>query len=241
MHEGQLTIIDEERASERDALEEVALRVRGMDAPPRVDGKVERREDDDEVQGALARLVPDGDADARDEARDADKALGNAALAVEDEAEEEEDEEDAAEELQVLLAVLVRDAHGRQVGHDRRLLLRERVGEGHEEAADDRQVAEEEGEVEDEAVTEALREDDAEQAARRVHRVPLGDDGRRAREHDLLRRGGEEGEEGGSASHSVEGASERDRGTHEDVGPQEEVRQAPGEAAVLLRVRTRRA
>lgn len=55
----------------------------------------------------------------------------------------------------------------------------------HEEAADDGEVAEKEGGVEDEAVAKALEDDDAKEAGDAVFGEALGDDEARAGEHGL--------------------------------------------------------
>ena len=81
----------------------------------------------------------------------------------------------------------VRLADGGQAGED--LLARDHgLAEDHEEPAYDREVAEEEVEVEDEAVAEALNNNDAKETGNRVLRVPLGDDRARTDKHDLARR-----------------------------------------------------
>ena len=59
----------------------------------------------------------------------------------------------------------------------------EGVGENHEETADDGEVAEEEVEVEDEAVPEGLRDDDAEETHHSIFGALAGDDHDRADGH----------------------------------------------------------
>ena len=59
------------------------------------------------------------------------------------------------------------------------------VAEDHEETTDDGEVAEEEVEVEDEAIAECLNDDNAKKTANRVFRVPLRNDGSRTDEHSL--------------------------------------------------------
>ena len=60
-----------------------------------------------------------------------------------------------------------------------------RVAEHHQETTNDTQVAEEEVEVEDEAITERLDDDDSEEATNSVFRVFLRDDRSRTDEHSL--------------------------------------------------------
>jgi hypothetical protein len=53
-----------------------------------------------------------------------------------------------------------------------------RVGEDHQQATHNREVAEEEVDVEDESVAETLNEDDTQETSHRNFRVPLHDDAR---------------------------------------------------------------
>lgn len=155
-----------------------------MHGPPVVDEEVEDAQHDDEEDGGKLGLVPYSDHDAGGEADDRDEHPREAELAVEDESDEEEDEENAASELEVLLAFLVVDVERGDAGEED-LFGGERVGEDHQQAADDREVAEKEVEVEDESIAEALSEDDGEKAAGSVEGGALRDDQRRADEHGL--------------------------------------------------------
>lgn len=197
--------------------------MRVVDGPEVVDEDVEDGEDEDEEDGGPLGLEADGDHHAGDEADDGHEDAREAPLALEDEAEEEEDQEDAAREKEagakggkselvdptggdlasrgysLLLAVGVADLGeagepGAPVDH--------RVGEDHEEAAHDGEVAEEEIEVEDEAVAEPLDDHDAEEAGDGVFGVLLAHDRARGDDHG------------------------------EYVGDQEEVGDAPGEMPV---------
>ena len=165
-------------------------------SPEVVDERVEDAEDDDEQGGAELGLEADNDHDAGDEADEADNDAPDGPLAAEDEADKEEDEQDAAGELEVHLAVLLLELGqaGKGLG-----LAHPRVRQHHEQTAHDGQVAQEEVEVEDEAVAERLGDDDADQAADGVLGVPADDD------------------EGGAGGHG------------EDVDEQEDVGEATGD------------
>lgn len=79
---------------------------------------------------------------------------------------------------------LVSLADARQACEDV-LLLAERITENHEESSDDGEVAEEEVNVEDEAVSEALYDDDCEECAYGRLGEFAHDDGYGCCDHDL--------------------------------------------------------
>lgn len=125
-------------------------------------------------------LEADHDHDAGDGTYQRDNNPPRGPLTGEDEADEEEDEQDTTGKLEVHLAVLLvklREA-GEGLG-----LAHPRVGEDHEETADDGEVSEEEVEVEDKAVAEGLGNDDGAKTGDGVVRVLADDDKRGAGQH----------------------------------------------------------
>ena len=89
-------------------LQEVALRVRGVDAPPVVDEHVEGAESyNEECRGPLC-LETDGDHDASRETNDRDEQPGDAPLSTEDKTDEQEDEQDTSgeQEAEIQMSIL---------------------------------------------------------------------------------------------------------------------------------------
>ena len=79
-----------------DILEEVALRVRAVNAPPVIDEDVENAEDDDQERGGPLRLETDGDHRACCETDQGHEDTTDAPFTAEGEADEEEDKQDTA-------------------------------------------------------------------------------------------------------------------------------------------------
>lgn len=89
-------------------LEEVALRVRRVDAPPVVDEHVESAESyNKECRGPLC-LETDGDHDASRETNDRDEQPSDAPLSTEDKTDEQEDEQDTSgeQEAEIQMSLL---------------------------------------------------------------------------------------------------------------------------------------
>lgn len=164
-----------ERIEEVSLLEKVALRVRFVNSPPGIDRKVESSQHDNQEESALFRLVPNCDQQARNQTTRTDHPFRPSSLTVEDETEEEENEENSTKELEVFLAILIVDPH-RWHTDQVRLFSRESVRESHEESTDHGEVAKEEGEVENQAVSETLRDDNTEETDSSVEGVTFGDD-----------------------------------------------------------------
>ena len=129
--------------------------------PEVVDKDVENAQDGDEDDGAPLGLETNNDHHAGNETDHDNRHATNAPLAGEDEANEQENEQHATGELEVHLAVLLVEL-GQAGG--RELFADPAVGQDHEQAAHDTQVAQEEVEVEDQAVAERLGDNDADQA-----------------------------------------------------------------------------
>ena len=119
--------------------------------PEVVDKDVENAQDGDEDDGAPLGLETNNDHHAGNETDHDNRHATNAPLAGEDEANEQENEQHATGELEVHLAVLLVEL-GQAGG--RELFADPAVGQDHEQAAHDTQVAQEEVEVEDQAVAE---------------------------------------------------------------------------------------
>ena len=148
--------------------------------PEVVDKDVEDAQDGDKDNGAPLGLETNDDHHTGDKSNHDDRHAANAPLACEDEANEQENEEHAAGELEVHLAVLLVEL--RQAG-GRELFADPAVGKDHKEAAHDTQVAQDEVEVENQAVAERLRDDDADQAHDGVLAVLADDDHEGGGEH----------------------------------------------------------
>jgi hypothetical protein len=150
-------------------------------SPEVVDKKVEDGQDDDEESGAELGLETDDNHDAGDGADQGHGDPPGIPGAAEDEADEEEDEQDATSELEVHLAVLLVELGNASEGL---ALADERVGENHDQAANDGQVTEEEVDVENETVSQGLSDDDGNEAGDGVVRVLADDDEDGAGRHD---------------------------------------------------------
>lgn len=149
-------------------------------SPEVVDEDVEDAEDDNEERGAGLGLETNDNHDTGDEADQGDEDTAKRPLAAEDEANEEEDEQNTAGELDVHLAVLLLELG--KAGKGLRL-ADPRVGEDHEEAAHDGEVAKEEVEIKDQAVAEGLHDNNSNETADGIFRVLPGNDEPRADAH----------------------------------------------------------
>lgn len=101
-------------------------------------------------------------------------------LSSENEANEQEDEENSASQLEVHLAVLLIELW--KTGR-RELFADPAVGENHDQSSHDRKVAQEEVDVEDESVTQCLRDHDSDQTTDCVLAVFTDDDKNAAAGH----------------------------------------------------------
>lgn len=142
-------------------------------SPEVVDEQVEDAQNDNKHYSAPLGLESDNDHDTSHGTKKNDNQSPEAPLACEDEANKEENEQDAAGKLKVHLTVLFVELGEAGWGE---LLAHPAVGENHQQASHDRQITQEEVEVEDEAVAEGLSDDDAEQAAYGVLAVLADDD-----------------------------------------------------------------
>lgn len=149
-------------------------------SPEVVDQDVEDAEDNNQEGGAVLGLETDNDHDASASSQEANHNTPDGPLAAEDEADEEEDQENTTSQLEVHLPVLLINLGetGKGLG-----LADPGIGQNHEKTADDGQVSEEEVEVEDQAVSKSLGDNDAHEAGHSVIRVFPGDDEDGAEEH----------------------------------------------------------
>lgn len=142
-------------------------------SPEVVDQEVEDAENDDQHDGAELGLETNNNHDASDETNERDNDSPKRPLAAPDEADEQEDQENATSELEVHLSVLLVE---RRQASESLGFPDPRIGEHHQETTNDGQVAQEEVEVEDQAVAESLDHHDAHQTSDRVVGVLADDD-----------------------------------------------------------------
>ena len=161
-------------------LREVLVRVVRVQGPEVVDQDVEDAEDDHQQNRAELGLEPHNHHNAGHEANQADKDPAKAPVAAEDEADKEEDEQDATCKLEVHLAVLLVEL--RQAGR-REPLAYPRIRQDHQKPAHDRQIAQEEVEVKDQPVPNALENNHANEAEDAIVRVFPYDDHKGADAH----------------------------------------------------------
>ena len=152
----------------------------GAYRPPVVDQDVENTENNHEDNGAPLGLESNDNHHARHKSEDAHENPPEAPRAGKDEPDEQENQQHTSRELDIHLAVLLVEL--REPGRDE-ALAHPGIREDHEEATNDAEVADEEGEVEDETVTEGLGDDDAEKACDAVFTSFPGNDEERADKH----------------------------------------------------------
>lgn len=148
--------------------------------PEVVDQNVEDTEQHHKHDRTPLGLETDNHHDTSDEAGHTDDDAPHGPLSREDESDKEEDQEHATSELDIHLAVLLIQL-GQTGGHE--LLAHPRVGENHEKTANHAEVAQEEVEVEDESVSKALSDDDAQQTGDREFGVSASNHEERAYRH----------------------------------------------------------
>lgn len=157
----------------REDLEEVVLRkvlvgVVGVQCPPVVDVEVEDAEDEHQHNSRELGLEANNDHDAGNQSEQASNDSPEAPVATEDEANEEEDEQDTSSKLEIHLLVLLVELGKTGRG---KLLANPRVGQNHHETTHDREIAQEEVQVKDQAVSNALHNHNAHKTSYSVFRV----------------------------------------------------------------------
>jgi hypothetical protein len=148
--------------------------------PEIVDKDVEHAQDSNEDNRAPFGLETNDNHNASNESDHDERHATNGPLARKDKANEQEDQQHATGELEVHFAVLLVEL-GQAGGGE--LFAHPAVGKHHEQTAHDAEVAQEEVEVEDEAVTEGLRDDDTDQAHHGVLAVLADDNHERGGDH----------------------------------------------------------
>jgi hypothetical protein len=169
----------------RKDLEEVVLRevlvgVVGVQSPPIVDVEVEDAENEHQHDRGELGLEANNNHDAGNEAEQAGHNSPETPVTAENETNEQEDQEDASSELEVHLLILLVEL-GKTGGG--KLLANPGVGQNHHQTAHDREVAEEEVQVEDQAISNALHNHNAHETSYGVFRVLSCDDHDRANRH----------------------------------------------------------
>lgn len=159
---------------------EVLVRVVGVQRPEVVDHDVEHAKDNDKHDGAPLGLESDNHHDASNKSKQANSDPPEAPVATENEANEQENEEDTTRELEVHPLVLLIEL-GKTGGGE--LLAHPGIRQDHQKSTHNRQVAEEEIEVEDESVANSLKNDDTDEAEDTVVGVFAGNDLNRADGH----------------------------------------------------------
>ena len=154
--------VRESNLHNRQDLEEVILRkilvrVVGVQGPPVVDVEVEDAEDQHQHDGRELGLESNNNHDAGNESKQASHDPPEAPVTAENEADKEEDEQNTTSELEVHLLVLLVELGKTGWG---KLLANPRVREHHHQTTHDREVAQEKVQVEDEAVSDALHDND---------------------------------------------------------------------------------
>jgi len=172
-------------------------------APPVVNEHVEDTQNHHEEDGGPLGFEADGDHPAGSETEKGDNHSCDAPCALDAESEEQEDEEDTASEQEIFFAVGFTDRRETSEEFPSR---DHRFTEDHDKSADDAQVAEEEIEVENEAISKALNDDYTEETTNSIFSVALRYDGTRTGKHG------------------------------ENVHEQEKVRDAPWEVSVFLQI-----
>lgn len=148
--------------------------------PEIVDKQVKDAQNDNEKSSAELGFEAYSNHNRCASAENGDNNTPNGPLAARHEADKQEDEKDTPGELEVHLAILLVDLGetGKRLG-----LAHPGIGQNHEQSANNGQIAQEKVQVEDEAVADALGNDDAHEPARGVVRVLSDDHHGRARGH----------------------------------------------------------
>lgn len=146
-------------------LGEILVRVVRVESPKVVDDEVEDAQNEDQHHSAPLGLESHNDHDASNEAKDADSDPPEAPVTLEYEANEQEYQENAAGQLEVHPLVLLIDLRKACGGKP---LPDPRIRQYHEQSSHDGQVAEEEVQVEDQTITNALQDDDTDKSENAV-------------------------------------------------------------------------
>ena len=169
----------------REDLEEVVFRevlvgVVGVQSPPVVDVEVEDAQNEHQHDRRELGLETNNNHDASNETEQASHNSPETPVTAENEADEEEDEQDTSSELEIHLLVLLVEL--RKTSRSE-LLANPGVGQDHHQTAHNGKVAEEEVQVENETISDALHNHNAHETSHSVFRVLSCDDHDRADSH----------------------------------------------------------
>jgi hypothetical protein len=142
-------------------------------SPEVVDEQVENTENDHKHHSTPLSLEAHNNHHTSNRSQKNNHNPSKAPLTSKDKAYEQENQQHTSSELEVHLAVLFVESRETCGGES---LAHPRVGKHHQQTSHDRQVTQEEIEVEDEAVAEGLGDDDAEESHDGVFAVLADDD-----------------------------------------------------------------
>jgi hypothetical protein len=145
----------------------------GVQGPEVVDVEVEDAENKHQHDGREFGLETNNNHDTSDKSEQAGNNSPEAPVTTEDKANEKEDEQNTAGKLKVHLLVLF--VKRRQTGRSE-LLTDPRVREHHKQTSHDGEIAQEEVEIEDQAIADTLQNHDAHETSHGVFRVFPCDD-----------------------------------------------------------------
>ncbi|KAI6770245.1 hypothetical protein HG530_004874 [Fusarium avenaceum] len=148
--------------------------------PEVVDQEVENAQNDNEQSSTVLGLESNNHHDTRNATEGRDNDAPERPLATEDKSDEEEDEQNSASQLEVHLAILL--VNLRKTSKDLSL-ANPRVRQDHDQATNDRQVSEEEVQIENKSVAQSLSDDDTHETSDGVVGVLSDDDKSGAGEH----------------------------------------------------------
>ena len=142
-------------------------------SPEVVDKHIEHAKQHNQHNGRDLRLEPNRHHHTRHQAKQANNDASKRPLPREDEANEQENQQHPSRQLDILLPILLIN---RREARKPTPLPHPAIAQHHQQAPHDGQVAEEEVQIEDQAVAEGLRDHDGEEAAYGVFAVFADDD-----------------------------------------------------------------
>lgn len=149
-------------------LGEILVGVVRVQSPPVVDVEVEDAENQHQHDRRELGLEANNNHNAGNEAEQASHNSPETPVPAENKADKEEDEQNASSKLEIHLLVLLVKRGEASRGE---LLANPGIGEDHHETAHNREVAEEEVQVEDQTVSDALHDNHAHKTSYSVFRV----------------------------------------------------------------------
>lgn len=188
-----------------DVLQEITLRMLRVNAPPVVDEHIEHGQQKDEERARPLGLETHGNHATRAQTDDGHKDPSNGPIPLDYEADKQEDEENTASELEAVIKMTSESIQcvcngckhlllsavvliQRWDAGETRFPFGHGFAEDHQQSTNNRQVAQEEVEVKDETVSEALENDNAEESTDGNFCELLGDDSTGCAKHSLFGR-----------------------------------------------------